>query len=188
MRAVVLLASLSLLPLGACARSSPQAGGDAVDDVLMAYLSTARVLHHEADLAEDRGDVPGAITALDRLIARPETRRAPEIDEVIADTHARLADLRSRTGDPRAAMRHVELGLTRMPEVSYYRGHLFEMRGLVEERTAKDLAARGDTAGAASARERAMKAYEEAIAVQEQVIVRGAAREARDADARGDAR
>jgi tetratricopeptide (TPR) repeat protein len=178
MRALLVALSLVALPLVApisgCAKQ-PAPYGEPVDDVLLAYLSTARVLHHEADIAEDAGDLNGAIEALERLLAKAEPRKAPEIDEVIADTHARLADLRSRTADFTLATKHIDNGLSRATATSYFRGHLFEVRGLVEERLSKDLAAKGDTPGAAAAKDRAMKAYEEAIAIQDEVIKRGTA-------------
>lgn len=172
MKKLLLALALALaVPSFGCAK---QVGSsEAVDDILLAYLSNARSLHHEADLAEDGGDVPKAIAALDRLLGKPEPRKAPEIDEVVADTHARIADLQSRIGQFDAAAKHVDDGLLRAPSVSYFRGHLFEVRGLVEERRAKALAAKGDAAGASAAKDRAMKAFEEAIAIQDEVIKKG---------------
>jgi hypothetical protein len=174
MRALFIALALAVaVPAAGCAK---QVGSsDAVDDVLLAYLSNARSLHHEADLAEDGGDPQKAIAALDRLLTKPEPRKAPEIDEVVADTHARVADLQSRVGQFDVAAKHVDDGLLRAPSVSYFRGHLLEVRGLLEERRAKDLLGKGDAAGAAQAKERAMKAYEEAIAVQDEVIKKGTA-------------
>jgi tetratricopeptide (TPR) repeat protein len=173
MRALVLALGIALAaPAIGCSKEA-SSHGEPVDEVLMAYLSNARVLHHEADLAEDGGDLKTAIAALDRLLAKPEPRKAPEIDEVVADTNARLADLLSRTNDFALAAKHVDKGLARATGVSYFRGHLLEVRGLVEERLAKDLTAKGDAAGAGAAKERAMKAYEEAIKIQDDVIQRG---------------
>lgn len=172
MRALlVALALLIAMPSFGCAKRA--ASTEALDEVVLAYLSNARSLHHEADLAEDSGDIKGAIAALDRLLAKPEPRKAPEIDEVIADTHARLADLRSKSGDFQLATKHVDQGLVRAPSVSYFRGHLLEVRGLVEERLAKDLALKGDAPGAAAAKDRAMRAYEDAILIQDEVIKKG---------------
>jgi tetratricopeptide (TPR) repeat protein len=145
-----------------------------IDEALLAYLSKARALHHEADLFEDKQDLPGAVAALERLLAVPPPRRAPEVDEVIADTRARLGELRADLGDFDAGQKDVELGLASAPNVSYFRGHLLEVRGLIEEKRGKALAAKGDMEGASKAKELAMKAYEEAIAVQDEVIQRGA--------------
>ena len=141
-----------------------------IDDVLLAWLSAARSLHHEADLAEDASDGKQAIAALERLLAAKRPRAAAEIDEVLADTHARLGDLRSKDGDYDGAGKNVEAGLLLAKGVSYYRGHLFEVRGLVEERRAKWLASKGDAAGAALAREAAKKAFEEAVSVNFEFI------------------
>lgn len=172
MKRLLLALALTLaVPSFGCAK---QVGSsEAVDDVLLAYLSNARSLHHEADIAEDGGDLPKAVSALDRLLAKPEPRKAPEIDEVVADTHARIADLESRLGHFDVAAKHVDDGLLRATQVSYFRGHLFEVRGLVEERRAKALSGKGDASGAAAAKDRAMKAYEEAIAIQDEVIKNG---------------
>ena len=141
-----------------------------VDDVLLAWLSAARSLHHEADLAEDVNDGKLAVVALERLLAAKRPRAAAEIDEVLADTHARLGDLRSKDGDFDGAEKNVDAGLLFAKGVSYYRGHLFEVRGLVEERRAKALAAKGDLTGAAAAREAAKKAFEEAVTLNFEFI------------------
>jgi tetratricopeptide (TPR) repeat protein len=159
--------------LVACAKQAQPGGEEVIDETLLAYLSQARALHHEADIAEDQSDVKGAIAALERLLAKAPPRVAPEVDEVMADTRARLGDLRSRLGEFDAGQRDVEEGLKKVPGVTYFRGHLLEVRGLIEERRAKALEAAKDSAGAAKSREAAMKAYEEAILIQEEVIKRG---------------
>ncbi len=167
-------ASLSAGMVMSCAKEGPK-GEEVIDETLLAYLSQARTLHHEADIKEDVNDIKGAIEALERLLAKQPPRVAPEVDEVMADTRARLGDLRSRLGDFDGGHRDVEEGLKKAPGVTYFRGHLLEVRGLIEERRAKALDAAKDTAGAAKAREAAMKAYEESIAIQEEVIKRGTA-------------
>jgi tetratricopeptide (TPR) repeat protein len=161
--------------IGGCAKreAQPGAAGEVVDEPLMAWLSITRALHHEADIAEDKGDLKGAIVTLERMLAKAPPRKTPESNEVLADTRARLADLRSRTGDFDGADKDLEAGLALVPRVSYYAGHLLEVRGLVEQRRSDALAAKGDAAGASKARERAMKADEEAISVQDEVIRKG---------------
>ncbi len=97
----------SLAGVGAC-RSEPgvsgcpsaEPQGTPIDARVMAFLSAARALHHEADMHERSGDARGALSPLERLIALP-TPAAVEVDEVLADTHARLAELRLGLGRPR---------------------------------------------------------------------------------------
>lgn len=146
-----------------------------VDESLLAYLSSARSLHHEADLYEDKGDVKGAIGALERLLAIVPGKPGPEVDEVLADTRARLAELRAQLGDFDSALEDVAVGLKVAPQVSYFRGHLLEVKGLVLEKRAKALADKGDVEGSKKAKDEAMTAFEDAVAVQGEVIKRGAA-------------
>jgi hypothetical protein len=149
--------------------------GEVVDDVLLAYLSNARSLHHEADMQEDAGNITGAISTLQRLLDKPSPGKSPEVDEVLADTHARIGELRAQVGDFDAAEHDVDVGLGLAPDISYFRGHLLEVRGVIEEKRSKALSDKGDTAGAAKAKEAAMAAYEAAIGVQDEVIKRGTA-------------
>jgi hypothetical protein len=150
-------------------------GAPAIDEAVMAFLSAARALHHEADLKERSGDAPGAIATLERLIALPSPPRAVEVDEVIADAHARLAELRLSRGDVDGASRDVHAGLERVESPTYFRGHLLELEGIVEEKRASLLADAGRPAEAAKARALAVGLLEEAVHVQEGVIERALA-------------
>ncbi|HWP09723.1 MAG TPA: hypothetical protein VNN72_28470 [Polyangiaceae bacterium] len=168
-----------VLALGACskARPDPCADGDAGEPVgpaLLAFLSRSRSAHHRADAREEHQEWSGAETELEAIIEgpKPACPDAAEVREVLADTYARLADLRSRHADFTAALADIERGVALVPDTSYFRGHLFEVRGLVEERSAKALAARGDAVGAAAAQERALAAFQEAMRIQSDVIER----------------
>ncbi|MFT3771223.1 MAG: hypothetical protein QM820_37890 [Minicystis sp.] len=180
-RGWIALAAL-LTALAGCAKTPTDvrpdcacAGEPVVDPALLAFLSKARAAHHEADLAEEQGDHARAIHALDALARGPRPRPqggapAPEAAEVLADTLARLADLRSQSGDFAAAQRDVEQGLALAVAPSHFRGHLFEMEGVVHERRAKSLATAGDAPGAAQAKAKAIESFETAIKIQDQVI------------------
>ena len=76
--------------------------GAVVDLEVMAFLSEARSLHHQANIREDEGDVPGAVTVMTRLVTatRPhEGQKIPEVEEVLADAWARLAELHLKRHD-----------------------------------------------------------------------------------------
>ena len=156
----------------ACSSAAPAA---VVDPSLMAFLSKARAIHHEADLAEGAGDVPRAIAALARLTAGPVPggdRPSPEVREVLADSYARLAELRSGLGNFEPALADVQRGLGLAVEPTHFRGRLMEIQGLVEERHAKALADGGDRKAADDAKDRALAAYEQAVEIQDEVIAR----------------
>jgi|HubBroStandDraft_6_1064221.scaffolds.fasta_scaffold1062412_2 hypothetical protein len=176
----VLLLALGLalggLGVSACQRDGSSSGcpsaepaGTPIDAPLMAFLSAARALHHEADLRETSGDVTGAISSLERLVSLPAPG-AVEVDEVLADAHARLAELRLGKGDLDGASHDVQEGLRRVQGPTYFRGHLLEIQGLVEEARAASLADAGRADEAARARTTAMGVLEEAVRVQQQVI------------------
>jgi hypothetical protein len=145
-----------------------------VDATLLAFLSRARAAHHLADQAEAAHDLRRAVQNLTQVTDGPlppgSAAQAPEVREVLADTLARLADLASQLGDNEAAERHLGRGLGLVPTPTYFRGHLFEVRGLVEERNASELERRGETAQAAQAKARALEALETAMMIQAEVI------------------
>jgi hypothetical protein len=166
---VLLLGGCHKAPVDACVDTD---GGEPVGPALLAFLSRSRSAHHRADAREEQKDLAAAESELSAIVQgpKPPCHDAAEVREVLADTHARLADLRSRHADFAGALADIEHGLALVPEASYFRGHLFEVRGLVEERRSKALGAAGDGAGATAAQERALTAFQEAMRIQSEVI------------------
>lgn len=163
-----------------------------VDVELLAFLSESRALHHEANLKEEAGDLSGAAMAMQRLVTlqRPNGERSatktpevPEVEEVLADAYARLAEIELRQGSIVPAAEAIRVGLTHAPEPTYFRGHLIEIEGLIEEARATALADAGKLEEAVRAREKAISHLEDVVRIQEQVIQRSWA--ARDATAEG---
>ena len=184
MRRALSALALSLglaVALAGCGRAGSDAGDCAcaaepvVDAALLAFLSKARAAHHQADLAQEDGDLDLALAALETVVSGPRPVLAhgevpPEVAEVIADTRARLADLKSDLGHFAAAEEDIAQGLALAPKPTHFRGHLYEMWGLVHERQARALDGQGDAPGAAAAKARALDAFEMAIKIQDQVI------------------
>jgi tetratricopeptide (TPR) repeat protein len=146
------------------------AGVPVVDATLLAFLSKARSAHHQADLLEEGGDLDLAIAALEAVVALPRPAGAPEAIEVVADTYARLADLKSDLGSYDPALRDVEAGLALAARPTHFRGHLLEIEGVVLERRYRTLDAMGETEEAARVKAQALAAFQGAIDVQERVI------------------
>ena len=176
------LCAVLLLALSGCSRAqhapAPRCNeldaGTPVDPLLLAFLSRARSAHHLADDHEALSDLAAAIAPLAGLVAGPlphenSAQLAPEVREVLADTRARLADLRSRQGAFEPALADVRAGLELVPEPNYFKGHLLETEGLVEERHAKALE-KSDPVAAEALRKRAIGLLEQAMAVQSEVI------------------
>ncbi len=149
------------------------AGESVVDPALLAFLSKARAAHHQADLAEDDKDPARAVAAVERITAGPLPGGQPvpaEVAEVIADARARLADLESASGDVDAALREIDAGLAYAVTPTHFRGHLFEVQGIVLERRHTALTEKGDLKGAERVKGEAITAFNEAIEIQNKVI------------------
>lgn len=171
-----LLPFLFLLAMAGCQQHPTQGTCDdsaIVDTDVMAFLSKARAAHHRANVLEADGKLADAITSLDELVKSPIPRpgtNVPEIEEVLADTYARMADLRLQLGDMDAASNDINAGLAHAPQPSYFRGHLLEVQGIIEEQRASKLADAGKPDEAAAARKRATTLLKQAIDMQDQVI------------------
>jgi len=175
-RVSVLALLLTLLVFG-CARRErscgPGSGGAPVDPALLAFLSRARAAHHIADSQEER-QPQQALKTLRSIVdgplpGRPETRPA-EVLEVLADTSARVADIESQAEDFDTAVQSISKALPWVPEPSYFRGHLYEVLGLIEERHARALTRSGNPAAAELAKNRALSAFEQSMTIQAEVI------------------
>lgn len=166
------------------AAQAPACGCDdepVVDTTLLAFLSMARAAHHDADLAIESNDRAAAIAALERVVKSPwPGKKPPEMLEVQADTLARLGDLKSEDGKFDDAARDVDAGIAMAKEPTHFRGRLFEVRGLIEERRAKALKDKGDAAGEGRARKAALDAFGQAMDIQEDVIGRALKEKERD--------
>lgn len=181
---LAIVGALTALLVVGCGRRGDRddAPSRAVDVELLAFLSEARALHHRANVDEQTGALGGAADAMDRLVRarRPyEGATTPEVEEVLADAYARLAELRLRQGAVDLASEAVAAGLAHAPDPTYFRGHLIEVDGLVLEARAASLEAAARPEEAARAREQAIARLEEAVRIQDLVIRRAsAAREA----------
>ena len=166
---------LGAIELWSCNRATEVQPDTVVDTELLAFLSLARAHHHEANLLERDGDLPGAIAALRKIVDAPKPHpgeQLPEVEEALADTYARIAELELQSHDSAAARRDVETGLLHAATPTYFRGHLLEVFGIVEETRTGELADAGRDAEAAEARAHAVALLHQAVDVQEGVIAR----------------
>jgi hypothetical protein len=138
----------------------------------MAFLSRARAAHHEADLHEDSAEA--SLRPLLELVKGPipgQPGKPPaEVREVLADTAARIADLESTLERFEGAIQRVDEALPLVTNASYFRGHLFETRGLVEQRWATFLEKQGNIEKAKVVKARALQSFETAMEIQAAVI------------------
>lgn len=185
--ASALALAVGLLAAGCQDRATPGPGPTssvsartAVDEPLVAFLSKARAANHAADLALSKGDRAAALSHLRRVTRGNRPPPSPEVSEVLADAHARIAEILAEESAFEDAMKEVDRGLAFAKEPTLFRANLFMARGVVEERRMKSLTAAGDETGAAAARAAALEAFDAAMTLQEQVIDRALSDEPRE--------
>lgn len=173
-----LLCGLLLVSLAvACNRQdrdcTPTETHAVVDPALMSFLSRARAAHHLAD-NQEQSQPAQALATLHSVLNGPRPgspdHLSPEVREVLADTAARVADIESQLEQFENAAKTLIGALPWVPDASYYRGHVFEVLGLVEERRTRALEQQSNFKEAVSARGRAMAAFEESMKIQAEVI------------------
>ena len=179
MRALGLLVCGLMLACKATPTCTETSEPKPVDQGLVAYLSLASSLHHEADLAESSNDAPAALARLERLLAEKPPGSYPEIREVRADTLARAGELALKTGALDRSAGYLERGLAEVPEENYYRGRLYEVTGNLREAESKQLEANGQLPEAETKKHEAIEALERAVHIQEAVIERATAESAK---------
>lgn len=168
--AVVMLAACKQPPT--CVESTAPASAAPVDQGLVAYLSLASALHHEADVAESRKDGNAALTALNRLLDTKTPGTYTEVREVRGDTLARAAQLSLDDGALDSAAAFIERGLLEVPDEGYYRGRLYEVSGYVLQAQSKRLEEAGQLPEAERKKNEAIRDLEHAVRIQQGVIER----------------
>lgn len=172
-----LFANMMILALLACDRDRQVCKANetetAVDPALLAFLSRARSAHHIAD-SQEHQHPDQALIALRTVLHGPRPglsgNLGPEVREVLADTAARVGDLESQLNNFDSAKKTLLDALSWVPEPSYFRGHLFEVLGLLEERRARQLEQSGKQDTANQARVLAIDAFEESMKIQAEVV------------------
>ena len=166
------LAALALL-VGGCAQNReglcPCPEGKPLDQELMLVLSSARALHHQADIYLQQGEVDRAVEAVRQILALKLDRKYPEAEEVHLDATARLAKLLLGTGDDGSALTLVDDTIASAPRESFYLSNLHSVRGEILEHRAKRLDGAGDKTSARQSARDAIAAFEQSIAINKRL-------------------
>ncbi len=141
---------------------------NALSEALMVSLSQARNHHHKADLLLREGKVDDAAASVAEVLAIPFPGDAPESEDVILDTHARLGKLRILQGQLDEALQLVDEGINSSTRQSFFLANLHTVRGEVFEARAK-LAEPGSEA-AKVATLSAIAAFDASIQINESLL------------------
>jgi hypothetical protein len=139
------LSLTAVLALASCGKESapPPPEGSAVTQLtqpenaltegLMIALGQARNYHHKADLLLRAGKIDEAAAAVEAVLKIAFPAEAPESEDVILDTHARLAKLRLLQKRPDDALSLVDEGIAMSTRDSFFLANLHTVRGEVFE-------------------------------------------------------
>ena len=176
-----LLPLLALLALAQCGKEStstpPSERGpitelaepeNALSEALMVSLGQARNYHHKADLLLRAGKTDEAVAAVEAVLAISFPPEAPESEDVILDTHARLAKLRILQNKLAEALSLVDEGIGISTRDSFFLANLHTVRGEVFEATAN--AAEPNSEAAKEATMNAISAFDASIKINERLL------------------
>jgi tetratricopeptide (TPR) repeat protein len=162
------------LALGGCAKQPTQSlcpcpDGKTLDQELMIVLSSARALHHQADIHLEQGEVEHAVEAVRQILSLKLDATWPEAEEVRLDATARLAKLLLGRGDEAAALEAADKAIAAGPRASFYLSNLHSVRGEILEHRAKRLDREGKRDDAKRSGLDAIAAYEQSIRINKQL-------------------
>ena len=146
----------------------------AVGEELMIALSQAKNYHHKADVFLADDDPELAERALRRLLEVPFPDMSPEAQDVKLDARARLGKLLLESDEHAEALAVVHEGIASAERDSFFLANLYTVKGEILEARAEALEARASEAGdredeIRDARRRALGAYAESIAINEEL-------------------
>jgi tetratricopeptide (TPR) repeat protein len=167
------LVALALMLTAGCAAKRadlcPCPEGKQLDQELMLVLSSARALHHQADIHLQQGEVESAIEAVRQILALKLDAKWPEAEEVRLDATARLAKLLLNKGDDEPALTLVDSAIASAPRESFYLSNVHSVRGEILEQRSKRLDGQGNKEGARQSAREAIAAFERSIAINKRL-------------------
>lgn len=159
-------------------RLCPCPDGKRLDQELMLLLSSARALHHQADILLQQGELDQAMEKVEQVLRLGLKPRWPEAVEVRLDATARLAKLLQAKGEVPQALALVKEALVKHQKESFYLSNLHGVQGEILQHRSKELDRAGEKEEARQWARQAMAAFERSIAInkrlQQQLSKKGA--------------
>jgi tetratricopeptide (TPR) repeat protein len=170
-----LTATMLVLLLGAgCAQRHeseccPCPEGKPLAQELLLLLSSARAMHHQADLYLQQGEVDRAIEAVRGILALKLDPKWPEVEEARLDAVARLGKLLLGKGDEREALELVDRELGGAKRESFYLSNLNGVRGEILDARSKRLDKEGKKDEARESAREAIASFERSISINKRL-------------------
>ncbi len=141
---------------------------NALSEELMICLGQARNFHHKADVLLDDDNIEAAAIAIARILEIPFPEDAPESEDALLDTRARLAKLHIELGHLDDAMSIVDSGIAAATRRSFFLANLHTVRGEVFEAIGKS--AEPGSSEQNRAKMQAIEALDRSIAINNELL------------------
>jgi tetratricopeptide (TPR) repeat protein len=173
-RRLLALGLLGTLLAAGCAQRHeteccPCPEGKALDQELLLLLSSARSMHHQADLYLQQGEVDRAIESVRGILALKLDPKWPEAEEARLDAVARLGKLLVGKGDEREALELCDRELGGAKRESFYLSNLNSVRGEILDARSKRLEKEGKKEEARESAREAIAAFERSISINKRL-------------------
>lgn len=136
---------------------------NALSEELMLCLGQAKNFHHKADVLMSDGKLDEAADEVAKIMAIPFPKDAPESEDALLDTRARLATFRVAQQRLDEAMTLVDDGIASATRKSFFLANVHTVRGEIFE--AKAAGAEDGSAASSSAKIEAIKAFDTSIEI-----------------------
>ena len=167
----VLLALAMSATFAACDGRRGQSARE-LDDTTMAILTTARALHHEADVFESAGEFDHAAEAIERVLALRIPPSVEEAEDIRIDAWGRLGEIALMAGAPERALAHANTGLRDSHRETVLRARLYVVKGRALRALADQARTAEDSTTAQARRREAIDALETSIQINMRVLGR----------------
>jgi tetratricopeptide (TPR) repeat protein len=141
---------------------------NALSEELMLSLGQAKNFHHKADVFMSDGKLSEAADAVAKIMDIPFPKDAPESEDALLDTQARLAKLRLAQGRLDEAMKLVDDGIATASRQSFFLANVHTVRGEIFEATAE--AAEAGSEANIHAKVRALEAFDTSIQINDVLL------------------
>ncbi len=141
---------------------------NALSEELMLCLGQAKNFHHKADVFLSEGKLSEAADEVAKIMDIPFPTDAPESEDALLDTRARLAKLRTEQGQLDEALELVDDGIASATRKSFFLANVYTVRGEIFE--AKAAAAEAGSEASRHAKIEAITAFDSSIEINDQLL------------------
>ncbi len=177
---VMIVVAIPLWQLAGCNKTSTESESNraalttladpetALSKELMVSLGQAKNFHHKADVLMSDGKLDEAADEVAKILQIPFPKDAPESEDALLDTRARLATMRIAQGQLETAMELVDGAIANARRESFFLANVHTVRGEIFE--AQAAAAEAGSDEAKQAKRSAIASFDTSIQINARIL------------------